>query len=126
MTHFVSSDTYRGRKCAQCGTPDYGWSDASLLMSETGLPFCSSVCVERFEDAIQADVVIVAASGSHVAKIGRGEATGSGAVRLPSAAATEVGRWTGSSDATGASHTNAPDSLSSGAPGVPDGSPETE
>jgi hypothetical protein len=54
------------RRCTWCGTPDTGWSDVHLLISETGLPFCSTACVEAMENDCQTDILIVAESGSSV------------------------------------------------------------
>jgi hypothetical protein len=58
------SDAASGRRCAWCGTPDDGWSEVHLLISETGDAFCSRICVERMEDDCNTDIVIVAESGT--------------------------------------------------------------
>lgn len=51
-----------------CETPDTGWSDVHLIITETGLPFCSETCHRAMEDDCGWDIMVVAESGSAVAE----------------------------------------------------------
>lgn len=59
--HGLPKGTHR---CAWCAANWQGWEDVHLLITDTGLEFCSEICRERFEDANDVDVRIVAESGS--------------------------------------------------------------
>ncbi len=59
------AEQVRARKCAWCNAPDRGWSNVHILISETGLAFCSLICVEAMEQDCGTDILIVAASGTH-------------------------------------------------------------
>lgn len=63
--HGSPLDNRPPRRCAWCNTPDQGWSAVHLLISETGLAFCSRTCVEAMENEIEAYILIVAEGGTH-------------------------------------------------------------
>jgi hypothetical protein len=50
-------------RCEWCRASWPGWEDVHLLVTDTGLEFCSEVCRERFEAENDVEVVIVSESG---------------------------------------------------------------
>lgn len=62
----MASDRAAGTvpRCGNCGASHEGWADVHLLVTETGLEFCSTVCLERFEDENDVTVTVVSESGT--------------------------------------------------------------